>query len=65
MNSRLFLFPRASQYCPPRRFAVERHLDWPDLLNARDLGGYRTTDGVETRWRAVVRADNLNKLGSE
>ncbi len=44
---------------------MERHLDWPDLLNARDLGGYRTTDGVETRWRAVVRADNLNKLGSE
>lgn len=42
---------------------MKRHLDWPDLLNARDLGGYRCADGAETRWRAVIRADNLNKLG--
>jgi protein tyrosine/serine phosphatase len=41
---------------------VERHLVWPDLLNARDLGGLRTATGEQTAWRRVVRADNLNKL---
>jgi hypothetical protein len=34
-------------------------LDFPDLLNARDLGGYPTTDGGETRWRSLLRADDL------
>lgn len=41
---------------------VERHLIWPDLLNARDLGGLRSNAGEQTKWRRVVRADNLNKL---
>ena len=33
-----------------------RLLDFPALLNVRDLGGYPTIDGGHTRWRAVVRA---------
>jgi protein-tyrosine phosphatase len=41
---------------------VDRHLVWPDLLNARDLGGLGSASGHETVWRRVVRADNLNKL---
>ena len=41
---------------------MERHLVWPDLLNARDLGGVVLRSGEETAWRRVVRADNLNKL---
>jgi protein-tyrosine phosphatase len=41
---------------------VDRHLVWPDLLNARDLGGLKSASGHETVWRRVVRADNLNKL---
>jgi protein-tyrosine phosphatase len=41
---------------------VERHLVWPNLLNARDLGGLLSESGRETAWRRVVRADNLNKL---
>ena len=41
---------------------MERHLVWPDLLNARDLGGLLSRDGQETTRRRVVRADNLNKL---
>jgi protein-tyrosine phosphatase len=41
---------------------VDRHLAWPDLLNARDLGGFLLGSGRETDWRRVVRADNLNKL---
>jgi protein-tyrosine phosphatase len=36
-----------------------RRLDWEGCLNARDLGGYRTADGRQTRWGAVVRSDNL------
>lgn len=41
---------------------MERHLVWPDLLNARDLGGIQSGSGELTAWRRVVRADNLNKL---
>ena len=33
-----------------------RLLDWEGGLNARDLGGYGTGDGRETRWGAVVRS---------
>jgi protein-tyrosine phosphatase len=41
----------------PRRF-----LDFPSLLNARDLGGYPTRDGSRTRWGSLVRADDLVQL---
>ena len=41
---------------------MERHLVWPDLLNARDLGGLDLQSGQQTEWRRVVRADNLNRL---
>ncbi len=39
-----------------------RILDLPALLNARDLGGYPTLDGARTRWRSLVRADDLVQL---
>lgn len=39
-----------------------RLLAWEGLFNSRDLGGYPTADGRETRWGAVVRADNLGRL---
>ena len=39
-----------------------RSLEFPDLLNARDLGGYPTTDGGYTRWRSLLRADDLAQL---
>ena len=35
-----------------------RRLDWDGCVNARDLGGYVTADGGETRWGAVVRSDS-------
>ncbi len=31
-------------------------------MNARDLGGYPTTDGAHTRWRSLLRADDLAQL---
>ncbi len=39
-----------------------RHLAWEACRNVRDLGGYPALDGRETRWRAIVRADNLASL---
>lgn len=39
-----------------------RRLAWEGSLNVRDLGGYPTTDGCETRWGVYVRADNLAPL---
>lgn len=43
----------------------ERLLNFPNLLNARELGGYPTTDGGETRWHSVVRADDLAHLTAD
>jgi protein-tyrosine phosphatase len=43
----------------------KRALDFPNLMNARDLGGYPTTDGAETRWRSLLRADDLSQLTAE
>lgn len=40
----------------------KRLLDFPSLLNARDLGGYPTLDGSQTRWRSVLRSDDLAQL---
>jgi len=39
-----------------------RRLAWEGLLNARDLGGYPTADGGQTRWGSIVRSDNLTPL---
>ena len=39
-----------------------RMLDWEGGLNARDLGGYATRDGRQTRWGAVVRSAALGSL---
>ena len=39
-----------------------RVLAWEGCLNARDLGGYPTSNGGQTRWGVVVRADNLAPL---
>jgi protein-tyrosine phosphatase len=43
----------------------KRLLDFPCLLNARDLGGYPTIDGCETRWRSLLRSDDLAQLTTD
>jgi protein-tyrosine phosphatase len=40
----------------------QRRLAFPGLLNARDLGGHPTIDGARTRWRSLLRADDLAQL---
>src|SRR5829696_4320266 len=37
----------------------ERHLPWDACFNIRDLGGYPAAGGRRTRWRTVLRGDNL------
>ncbi len=41
---------------------MDRNLNWPDLHNARDLGGLPTRDGRVIRRGAFVRSDGLHKL---
>ena len=43
----------------------QRAVHFPDLLNVRDLGGCPTMDGAETRWRSLLRADDLAQLTPE
>ena len=43
-------------------YDANRLLDFPSLLNARDLGGYPTIDGARTRWRSLIRSDDLAQL---
>jgi protein-tyrosine phosphatase len=44
---------------------LRRRLNCPKLLNARDLGGHPTLDGAVTRWRSLLRADDLAQLEPE
>lgn len=39
-------------------------LAWPDLLNARDLGGTPTVDGGQIRERSLIRTDNHNRFNA-
>lgn len=40
----------------------EGRLAWPDLRNARDLGGLETSSGLQIQPRALVRSDTLTRL---
>jgi hypothetical protein len=40
----------------------ERARSSSSLLNARDLGGYRAADGANTKWRSLLRSDDLAQL---
>ena len=39
-----------------------RHLDIDGVYNLRDLGGYPTADGRQTRWKTFVRAASMDSL---
>jgi protein-tyrosine phosphatase len=41
---------------------MSRQLVLEGCLNVRDIGGYPTLDGKVTRWKVILRADNLDKL---
>ena len=44
---------------------TSRDLDWPECINARDLGGFPVAGGGATRHGAVVRADHPSYLTGE
>lgn len=41
---------------------VSAHLNWPNCLNARDLGGMPTADGTTIRTGALIRTDGHEHL---
>src|SRR5215472_15323345 len=41
---------------------AKRALPFPALLNARDLGGCPIAGGARTRWRSLLRSDDLARL---
>jgi protein-tyrosine phosphatase len=48
--------PTGSRIPPGRQISLD------GCFNFRDLGGHRTTDGLEVRWRTLYRADGLHRL---
>ncbi|WP_079126442.1 tyrosine-protein phosphatase [Streptomyces sp. ERV7] len=44
---------------------MNRHIGFERLHNFRDLGGYRTEDGLTVRWGRLFRSDSLGKLQDE
>ena len=42
--------------------SASRALSWEGCCNIRDLGGLPTEDGAETRFRVIVRADDISLL---
>lgn len=43
----------------------QRHLLWDSCYNIRELGGFVTNRGGNTRFRAFIRADNLARLSQD
>jgi protein-tyrosine phosphatase len=41
---------------------AERLIRFDACFNFRDLGGYRTEDGTQVRWKTLYRADTLHRL---
>jgi len=39
-----------------------RHLPLDGTRNVRDVGGYPTADGRQTRWRTLLRSDELTRI---
>jgi protein-tyrosine phosphatase len=44
---------------------VIRHIDFANIHNFRDVGGYAAADGRTVRWRRLYRADSLGWLAGE
>lgn len=44
---------------------ADRRLNWDGLINARELGGYVTREGRVTRWKSLVRTDDLVFLSDD
>jgi len=43
---------------------ISRRLTLDGAHNVRDIGGYATVDGRQTRWNVLLRADNLHRISA-
>ena len=43
----------------------QRHLPLEGSYNVRDLGGYQTSNGAATRWKAILRSGDMHGLTDE
>jgi protein-tyrosine phosphatase len=43
---------------------VGRSLNWDGCFNVRDLGGLAALDGQRTRWGAIVRGDEVDRVSA-
>ncbi len=46
----------------PSALDPRRHLELEGTVNTRDIGGYATVDGRQTRWGRLLRSDSLHQL---
>lgn len=46
-------------------FNPERHIELEGAQNIRDLGGYPTKDGKQTKWGKYFRADSLHDVSTD
>jgi protein-tyrosine phosphatase len=44
---------------------VIRHIEFANIYNFRDVGGYATRDGRTVRWQRLYRADSLGRLAGD
>ncbi|MPZ98265.1 MAG: hypothetical protein GEU80_02825 [Dehalococcoidia bacterium] len=44
---------------------MQRHIDFEQVFNFRDLGGYLTSDGRQVRWRRLFRSAELQRMSPE
>ena len=47
------------------RLDPRRHLGLEGTYNTRDIGGYATEDGRQTRWGVYLRSDSLHQLSED
>jgi protein-tyrosine phosphatase len=43
----------------------ERHIDFPQVFNLRDMGGYAARDGRTVRWRTLYRSAEHQRMSDE
>lgn len=61
-NYRFFKIKAGNNYSLP---FSSRYYQFDNVLNFRDIGGYKTTDGEEIRWRRVFRSGSLSNATTE
>jgi protein-tyrosine phosphatase len=59
------LWLRRPKPAPIKVLRVTRHIEFANLCNFRDVGGYVAKDGRTVRWQRLYRADSLGWLAGD